>query len=244
MKEMHDKILVFVPGYNVEKTAEKALFCLLEVRKKLLFDILFVDNCSSDSTYEIAKRFSKGRAYVRLIRNPGNLGYGGSQKVAFRYAFRENFDYLVEYDSDIQYPAEKIMALYRKIKSDSSSIVFGSRVKNAKDISEMPKWKAIGNIAFDRMLNWAFGFGVSEIHTGFRIYSLKEVKGFALDKCHDDYRWTLDSVIETAKIRKKFSEIGVKALYHRNAKAPSSFQLIKVMVYMLFRALKFRILKE
>ena len=240
-----DKILVFVPGYNVENTIEKVFFGLIKTKKELNFDILFVDNRSKDNTFEKLKELVENRKQkgVKLIRNPKNLGYGGSQKVAFRHAFMKRYDYLIEYDGDMQYPFLEVLSLYEKIKETSSSIVFGSRVTTKENISQMPFWKAFGNKFFNMLNKWALGIRVSEIHTGFRIYNLNNIKGFNLKRCHNDYRWTIDSVVEILKINNHLSEIPVKALYHKDSSSPSLNQLFKTMYYMFFRALKYKFLR-
>lgn len=238
------KLLIFVPGYNVENTIGKVLSNLQHLQKKLFFDVLYIDNNSSDQSVKIARTFvaKKRDITFAVVQNKKNLGYGGSQKKAFHYAFKNKYDYLIEYAADAQYPHKKINSLYKKSLSGKYAIVFGSRVTHPHDIIEMPKWKAIGNKFFNRLNNWAFKFQVSEIHTGFRVYNLNFIKGFAIEKCHDDYRWTMDSVIEIRKVNSSFGEIAVKALYHKDAKSPNLIQLYQVMSYMFFRALKYKLL--
>ena len=234
-----------MPGYNVENTIKRVFFGLIKIRSKLNFDILFVDNRSKDNTFEKLKELVENRKQkgVKLIRNPKNLGYGGSQKVAFRYAFMKRYDYLIEYDGDMQYPFLEVLSLYEKIEETGSSIVFGSRVTTKENIAQIPFWKAFGNKFFNMLNKWALNIKVSEIHTGFRIYNLKEIKGFNLKRCHNDYRWTIDSVIEIIKINNHLSEIPVKALYHKDSSSPSFKQLFKTMYYMFFRTLKYKSLR-
>ena len=240
---MKHKILVFMPGYNVSRTIKKAITNLVELRKKLAFDILFVDNHSTDNTTKIVQNIinKKKIKYITIIKNITNLGYGGSQKVAFNYAILNNYDYLIEYDSDLQYPYHEILNLYKKIKSGKYCVVFGSRITKKNNLKQMPKWKAFGNKITNKINNWAFDFKVSEIHTGFRIYDINKIKKINLDKCHNDYRWTLDSVIEIMKINNNFGEIPVKALYHEHAQSPSILRLAQVMGYMMYRAVKIKI---
>lgn len=240
---MAEKILIFTPGYNVAKNIGKVMEGLFSLKNKIGFDMLYVDNNSSDSSAGIVEEVSKKHNIrVNVIRNPFNKGYGGSQKVAFRYAFDNGYDYLVEYDGDLQYPFEAIPDLYNKIKETGSSIVFGSRVTSKENIRQMPKWKQFGNQFLNVVNNWSFRFGVSEIHTGFRIYDLRKIKGMRLEACHDDYRWTIDSVVEIMKLDKKFSEIPVKAYYHKDASAPSPKALIKFSTYMFTRAMRYKLL--
>jgi glycosyltransferase involved in cell wall biosynthesis len=240
---MPDKLLIFVPGYNIAKTIRQALANLAELRKELEFDVLYVDNHSSDGSPEQAESMIREMRlqFISIIRNSQNLGYGGSQKVAFRYGFLNHYDYLLEYDADLQYPYQEIPNLYRKIKSGPFSVVFGSRITRPQDLEQMPKWKALGNKVTSRINNWAFNLKVSEIHTGFRIYDLNKVSGARIDQCHNDYRWTLDSVIQILKVNPDFAEIPVKALYHKAASSPSHAELFKAVSYMCWQGLKYKL---
>jgi len=240
---MQDKIIIFVPGYNISKTIKRAIFNLVELRKQIVFDILYIDNNSSDYTFEIVEKLIQENKmqFITIIRNTKNLGYGGSQKVAFNYGFLNKYDYLIEYDGDLQYPYQEIPNLYRKIKSGQYSVVFGSRITKAQDLEQMPKWKVFGNKITSKLNRWAFNLSVSEIHTGFRIYDLKKIKDAKLDKCHNDYRWTLDGVVEILKVNDNFGEIPVKALYHKDASSPSHIALFRTISYMCWRALKYKL---
>ena len=245
MKKMQDRILIFVPGYNVSKTIKKAISDLAKLRGQLLFDVLYVDNDSKDDSPGIVEKLvqeSKSK-FITIIRNKQNLGYGGSQKVAFKHGFLNGYDYLIEYDGDLQYPCQEIPNLYSKIKSGDHSIVFGSRITRPKNLEQMPKWKIFGNKLTSAINRWAFRFKVSEIHTGFRIYDLKKIRSASIDDCHNDYRWTIDSVVEILKVSGNFGEIPVKALYHKDASSPSHIQLFKVISYMLYRALRYKLNK-
>ena len=179
--------------------------------------------------------------YLTVIRNTRNFGYGGSQKIAFRYAISNGYRYMIEYDSDLQYPYDKIPHLYGNISEGKCCIVFGSRITKRENYSQMPPWKLFGNKLFSRINEWAFGFHVSEIHTGLRAYNLELMKSFRIDSCHDDYRWTIDSVIEIRKINSSFAEVPVRAIYHKNAKSPGVVSLFKTMSYMLYRAIMYKL---
>jgi glycosyltransferase involved in cell wall biosynthesis len=239
---MPDKILIFVPGHNIAKTIKSALLNLADLSQQLAFDVLYVDNDSSDGTPKIVEDFIQEHKipFITIIKNSNNLGYGGSQKTAFNYAFSNKYDYLVEYDGDLQYPYQEINNLYNKIKSGDYSVVFGSRITKAQDLEQMPKWKVFGNKITSRLNSWAFDLKVSEIHTGFRIYDLNKIKKVNFAKCHNDYRWTLDGVVEILKVNANFTEIPVKALYHRDASSPSHIELFRAVSYMCYSALKYK----
>ena len=93
------KFLIFIPAYNVEK---KILHVLKIIPKNIFNDnfitILIIYDCSKDNTKYIVEEYLKVSSdsnTFQLIKNEKRLGYGGVQKVAFRYAIKNNFDYVI-----------------------------------------------------------------------------------------------------------------------------------------------------
>ncbi len=238
------RMLIFVPGYNVAKTIGLAITNLVKLHETMDFDVIYVDNCSADASVDIVKEIiaKNNLAYVQIQRNEKNLGYGGSQKVAFAYAFAHGYGFLMEYDGDVQYPYEAIPEIHKKIVDSGSSIVFGSRMTDTSHSAEMGIIKRFGNNFLNSINNWAFNFGVSEIHTGFRIYNLALIKNVNFSKSFNDYRWSMDSVVSIYKINRKFSEISIKGYYHADKSSPSFWNLVKYSVHIVRRALEYKVL--
>jgi len=233
--------LVFVPGYNVSKTIGSVIKQLIKLRSVVNFDILYIDNNSEDNSVKIVS--SMKRKFIEIKVNKKNIGYGGSQKEAFKFGFMKKYDFLVEFDGDMQYSAGKIPHLIDEIIK-GYCVVFGVRTKSSKNYSQMPFWKYLGNKISSKIINWSLDIDLHEIHTGFRAYDLKRLKKVKFSKCHNDYRWTIDSVIEIVKINKNFSEIGVKGKYGKYSKSPRFIEIIKTLTYMIFRSVKYKLIKK
>ena len=71
---MIPKISVIVPMYNVEKYVGCAIQSLLN-QTFTDFEAIFVDDCSTDKTLEIAKGFNDNR--IRIVQNAKNFGMPG-----------------------------------------------------------------------------------------------------------------------------------------------------------------------
>ncbi len=69
----NNKIIVVLPAYNSEKTLEKTYS---EIPFDIVDEVILVDDCSSDNTYELAKKIGVNH----VIRHDNNKGYGGNQK--------------------------------------------------------------------------------------------------------------------------------------------------------------------
>ena len=106
------KILIFIPAYNVEK---RILHVLKRIPENLFnehfISILIIEDFSKDKTKYIIEEYIKKNSKnnsIHLIKNEKNHGYGGVQKIAYKYALKNNFDYAIMLHGDGQYAPEKI----------------------------------------------------------------------------------------------------------------------------------------
>lgn len=179
------KILIFIPAYNVEKKIINVLRKLPKIiYKKFKIKILIIEDNSKDNTLKVIKGIIKKRLHkskIGLIANKRNLGYGGIQKLAFKYAIKKDFEYVIMLHGDDQYPANKIMNLIKPLLTNKYDAVFGSRMINSFDAIKggMPIYKYLANILLTSFQNLILSSNLSEFHSGYRSYktlSLKKVK--------------------------------------------------------------------
>ena len=90
------KNLVFLPAWNEERTVGAVVAQIRLIHPD--FDVLVVDDGSSDSTHEFARN-----AGAFVIRLPVNLGVGGAIKCALRYASENSYTNLFQIDADGQH---------------------------------------------------------------------------------------------------------------------------------------------
>ena len=77
-------ISVIIPAHNEQKNVKVTItqiYLALKYLKIKNFEIIFIDDCSSDKTYSYAKSISKKKKYnLKVLRNSINLGWGGAVK--------------------------------------------------------------------------------------------------------------------------------------------------------------------
>lgn len=113
-------ISIILPAYNEELAIGKVIddVRLIMSKNGSEFEIIVVDDGSTDQTYEIAR--SRG---VRLYRHPNNRGVGSARKTGILNARGEIIAML---DADDTYPAEGILELLKFIPAYDQ--VIGARV--------------------------------------------------------------------------------------------------------------------
>lgn len=113
-------ISVVLPVYNAEKYIRKSLESIL-AQTFTDFEILLVDNASTDSTIEILKSYTDPR--IRIIINPSNLGLIASLNIGLNSA-RGKYIARMDHD-DIALP-ERFQKEYDFLESHQDIVLVGT----------------------------------------------------------------------------------------------------------------------
>lgn len=132
-----------------------------------------VGDSSTDRTPEIARR------HGAIVVEPDEPGYG----YAYRYAFeRVRGEYVVIGDADTTYDFEQIPRLLEPVRSGDADICMGSRLDGEIKSGAMPPLhQYIGNPLLTKFLNTFYGAGVSDAHSGFRVFSRDALETLEVD---------------------------------------------------------------
>jgi len=223
------KICIYIPAYNVEKTLPIVMDRIPETLRKGCREILIIDNASRDGTYLTAVNYKRSNrlSNMTVIKNHENLGYGGSQKKAYRHAVEKGYDVIVMLHGDAQYAPEKITYLLEPILKGGADMVFGSRMRGNPLQGRMPVWKLAGNRALTAIQNLVLGTNLSEFHSGFRAYRCSSLKCLPFELCSNDYLFDTDIIIQFVIKKMKIMEVPIPTYYGRETKSPTLLQLAK-----------------
>jgi glycosyltransferase involved in cell wall biosynthesis len=112
-----------MPVYNEARTIDEILRLVTAV--PIEKEVVVVDDGSTDGTREILSRWD-GRAGVRVILHPSNLGKGRAVRTAIDQAQGE---ILLIQDADLEYDPSDYPAILRPIEAGRADVVYGSRYK-------------------------------------------------------------------------------------------------------------------
>ena len=154
-------ISVIVPVYNEERTIGDVIDRIKDMSDD--FEVIVIDDGSSDNSSQVAAE--RG---VRVLRNPYNIGLGGSLK---RGARESNGDILVFIDGDGQHPPEEIPKLLKDIRE--YNMVVGSR-----NISQQHYHRGLGNWLLCWFAERITKQKIPDLTTGFRCLKKKNFMEF------------------------------------------------------------------
>lgn len=118
LKKSAPKISVIVPMYNAEKYLKLCLNSILEQTFRD-FELILIDDCSTDKTLEIAKSFKDSR--IKILRNEKNLGMPGAVRNVGIDAAKGEYIYFCDDDDIIL--ANGLEILYTTAKKNNADVV-------------------------------------------------------------------------------------------------------------------------
>lgn len=121
----------FFPAHNEAENIEALVAEALEVLPRLAdeFEIIAVDDGSSDATPQLADALAAKHPQVRVVHHEANRGYGGALRSGFRAA---RYDLVAFTDGDRQFHIEDLgKLLERAAQGDQPDVVVGYRIKRA-----------------------------------------------------------------------------------------------------------------
>lgn len=134
MNAQDELISIIMPAYNAEKTLPQAVGSVLSQTWQN-FELIIIDDCSRDTTADIAQRFSAEDSRVRLLRNEQNSGASQTRHNGIRQA---KGNWLAFLDSDDAWAPDKLekqIALQRRKNADLifTGSAFMDHMDNSKD---------------------------------------------------------------------------------------------------------------
>ena len=211
------RVLIFIVAYNAEKTIESVLDRIPAELHRREVEVLIIDDSSKDATFETGlKREDRISDFkITILRTPENQGYGGNQKLGYRYAIDHGFDVVALVHGDGQYAPEKLPVLLEPFFTENADAVFGSRMINKQDALKggMPLYKWVGNQVLTAFQNRMLGSRLSEFHSGYRLYSTKALRRVPFERNSNDFHFDTDIIVQFHFAGMTIKEIPIPTFY-------------------------------
>lgn len=186
------RIAAAIPAYQ----AGASVGDVVRRTRDVLPEVLVVDDGSSDATAEAARG-----AGAELVTHRVNRGKGAALVTAFRTLFVRGCDAVVTLDADGQHLPEEIPNLLGAAR-EGADLVLGTR---AHLFDEMVAARRVANRLSSWAISWAAGQALSDVQTGFRLYTrrLVEATGFP------ETRFDAESAVVVRACRRGFRVVTV-----------------------------------
>lgn len=157
------KIAIIMPVYNEGKRVIRTVRNVLDNTK---YNLVVVDDGSSDNTSKLLVESYKRNKRVILIRHSVNQGKGVAMRTGVRRAWKEKSQAVIFIDADGQHDP-KLLKKFEESLENGDEVVIGVRI----DKSEMSFQRKVGNWMIRVILAVLYGQTIEDMLCGFRALS-------------------------------------------------------------------------
>lgn len=150
-----------------------------------------------------------------MLFNPVNQGYGGNQKLGYRYAIENGYDFVALIHGDGQYAPECLPELLEPLRTGEAMVVLGSRMLSPAGALKggMPAYKFAGNKILTWIENKLLKANLSEFHSGYRIYSTRALKAIPFERNSHDFHFDTEIIIQFLTAQIPIKELPIPTYY-------------------------------
>lgn len=213
------RLLVFIVAYYAEKTIEEVLSRIpASLAEIYSVHVLVIDDSSSDATFARGHLIGQSGTLpfdVTVLANPVNQGYGGNQKIGYRYAIEKGYDFVALVHGDAQYAPECLPELLEPLRRGAAEAVFGSRMLEPSGARRggMPVYKLAGNRILTAIQNKLLRSRLSEFHSGYRIYSAKALEAVPFELNANGFHFDTEIIIQFLIAGHRIQELPIPTHY-------------------------------
>ncbi len=198
-------ISVVVPLYNEDESLKELNDWIVRVMQSnhFSYEIIYVDDGSTDNSWEVIQTLTKENPNVKGIRFLRNYGKSAALNQGFKMT---SGDVVITMDADLQDSPDEIPELYRMIKEENYDMVSGWKKKRHDPIS-----KTIPSKFFNLTTRWLSGIKLHDFNCGLKSYNQEVIK--TIDVYGEMHRY-IPVIAKWAG----FKKIGEKVVQHRKRK--------------------------
>ncbi len=157
-----------IPAWNEAESLPELTARIAQAAKGLSYEVIFIDDGSTDATWEVISRLRETNPAVKGIRFRRNYGKSAALYCGFKAARGE---VVITMDADLQDSPEEIPELYRMIMAGGYDLVSGWK-KERHD----PVGKTLPSKFFNATVRRMTGIRLHDFNCGLKAYKKKAVK--------------------------------------------------------------------
>lgn len=231
--------IVIIPTYNEKENIENIIRYVFSLKK--IFHILIVEDNSPDHTADIVKRLMRefpDRLFIE--ERKGKLGLGTAYIHGFKWALREEYDYIFEMDADFSHPPKDLIRLYEACRHGADMAV-GSRYVDGKiSVVNWPIGRVMMSYYASAYVRFVTGMKIGDATAGFACYRREVLEKIKLDKIRFvGYAFQIEMKYTVYKLGFKIEEVPIIFADRVLGQSKMSMKIFKEAFFGVF-SLKFR----
>lgn len=196
------RVSLVIPIYNEAPHLESFLKTIDGLDIGVPKELVFVDDCSKDSSFEIIQSYPFQSKAV-IFRQPQNQGKGAALRKGFQLA---TGDIVGVQDADFEYSPDDIVRIIQPLLANKADICFGSRFKKNADQVHRTFHYLINRI-LTILSNIASGLYLTDMETCYKFFRADIIKNIALES--DRFGFEPEITAKVARLRTRMMEVPI-----------------------------------
>jgi glycosyltransferase involved in cell wall biosynthesis len=201
------KLSVLIPCYNEKNTIEQIIKKVeeaLNLYNFLNYELIIVDDCSTDGSKEILNRI-KDYPNIHIYNHQNNLGKGAALRTGINAM---SGDILIIQDADLEYDPLDYKKLLLPFFEANADVVYGSRfLGGGKYVRIHFFWHYLANKLLTFICNSFINLNLTDMETGYKVFSSKAIKSFEI--IENSFSVEPELTIKLARRNYKFYEVPI-----------------------------------
>lgn len=172
--------IIIIPTYNEKENIEKIIRRVFSLPHD--FHILVIDDSSPDGTAEIVKDLQgefAGKLYIE--ERKGKLGLGTAYIHGFKWAVKQQYDFIFEMDADFSHNPDDLIHL-KQACIDGADLSIGSRYIKGVNVVNWPMSRVLMSYFASVYVRLITGIGIQDATAGFKCYRRIVLETIDLDR--------------------------------------------------------------
>lgn len=214
---MRPYLSVIIPAKDEEERLPGTLERVLEYlrRQPYTYEVIVVDDGSTDGTKAVAERFGAIDPAVRLVAYAVNRGKGYAVR---RGMLEARGDYLLMSDADLSTPIEEIDTLFSALDA-GADVAIGSRAlpESRLVVRQSPAREMIGR-GFNLAVRLLAVPGIHDTQCGFKLFTRAAARDVFARLTVDHWAFDVEALLVARKMAYRIAEVPVTWVNEANSK--------------------------